>query len=181
MARCRGARHHRNAAGFSFLWTLLLVAFLGLGLTIGVEIDSTMVQREREQELLSIGRQFRAAIERYYQAQLPAGQREFPATLDELLHDNRAPGVTRHLRKVFVDPMTGKPEWGLVLIGGRIVGVHSLSDRAPVKQDNFELDELSFRHARKISGWVFAYSGKPREPGTPTPPSQTRGPASPGR
>jgi hypothetical protein len=169
MARCSKARRRRNEAGFSFLWTLLLVAFLALGVTVGVEVDSTLAQRERERELLSIGRQFRTAIGRYYETTLTAGRREFPATLDDLLQDNRAPGIKRHLRKVFVDPMTGKPEWGLVRVGGRIVGVHSLSNKVPIKQDGFDLEDMSFRGKPEVSGWVFAYSGKSQEAGASAP------------
>lgn len=161
MARCSDAVHYET--GFSFLWTLLLVAFLALSVTVGVEIDSTRVQRERERELLSVGRQFRAAIGRYYETQLPGGRHEYPATLDDLLQDHRSSGVVRHLRKVFVDPMTGHAEWGLVRMGDRIIGVHSLSDKAPIKQDGFEPEELGFVNKPKISDWVFAYSGKRKE------------------
>lgn len=143
--------------GFSYLWVLLLVAFMGLGLTVGVEVDSTAVQRDREKELLSIGRQFRIALGRYYETQVVAGKRDYPNTLDDLLRDNRVPGIRRHLRKIFVDPMTGKAEWGLVKVGGRIVGVHSLSERVPVKQDTFEAEEMSFRGKQKYAEWVFAY------------------------
>jgi hypothetical protein len=156
--------------GFSFLWTLLLVAFLSLGVTVGVEVDSTMSQRARERELLSVGRQFKAAIASYHESKLLAGRKEFPATLDDLLLDSRGPGVNRHLRKVFVDPMTGKAEWGLVRVAGRIVGVHSLSDKRPIKQDGFDVDEAGFRHKRMVSEWVFSYTGRPQDAGKPTPP-----------
>lgn len=144
-------------AGFAYLWVLFLVAFLGLSLTAAVEIDATNVQREREKELLSIGRQFRAAIGRYYETQLTAGRREYPAELADLLQDKRVPGIKRHLRQVFVDPMTGKSEWGLVKIGGRIVGVHSLSEKLPIKQDGFEADGANLRGKKKYSEWVFTY------------------------
>lgn len=155
--RFEGLRLRSPQHGFSYLWVLLLVAFMGLGLTVGVEIDSTAVQRDREKELLSIGRQFRTALGRYHETQMVAGRRDYPNTLDDLLKDNRVPGIRRHLRKIFVDPMTGKAEWGLVKVGGRIVGVHSLSGRVPVKQDGFEAEEMSFRGKRKYAEWVFAY------------------------
>ncbi len=147
---------HREA-GFAYLWVLFLVAFLGLSLTAAVEVDATNVQREREKELLSIGRQFRVAIGRYYETQLTAGRREYPAELADLLRDKRVPGIKRHLRQVFVDPMTGKSEWGLVKIGGRIVGVHSLSEKLPIKQDGFEADSANLRGKKKYSEWVFTY------------------------
>ena len=132
---------HRDEHGFAYLWTLLLVAFMGIGLTVGAEIYSTSVQRDKEKELLFIGRQFRDAIGRYYEGQLQGGARAYPVTLDELLQDTRSPGARRYLRKRFVDPMTGKPEWGLVIVAGRIVGVHSPSEKAPIKLDNFERSE----------------------------------------
>ncbi|MBW8900178.1 MAG: type II secretion system protein [Massilia sp.] len=126
----------RRTGGFTFIWVLLMVAVMGLGLTVIAELDSTAVQRDREAELLAIGRQFRTAIGRYVQARGGAGQTNaYPPSLEDLLQDPRVPGVRRHLRKIFVDPMTGKAEWGLVMMGGRIVGVHSLSERRPIKRD----------------------------------------------
>jgi hypothetical protein len=148
---------HGAQAGFSYLWLLLLVAFMGVGLTLAVEIDSTAVQRDREKELLAIGRQFRSAIERYHATRLSPGKHEYPATLEDLLRDNRVPGIRRHLRKVFVDPMTGKAEWGLVKVGGRIVGVHSFSEKMPIKQDGFEVQDVGLRGKTSYAQWVFAY------------------------
>lgn len=162
MTRCEAPRRPKLQRGFSLLWTLLLVAFLAFGVTLGVEMEATLSQRERERELLSIGRQFRAAIARYHDTPTATGQPEFPATLDDLLLDTRTGAARRHLRKVFVDPMTGRAEWGLVRIGNRIVGVHSLSEREPFKQDGFDADEPGFRGRRKISEWVFAYGGRPQ-------------------
>jgi len=157
-----GHKAKADACGFAYLWLLLLVAFMGLSLTIGVQFYSTSVQRDKEYELLAIGRQFRAAIGRYHETQRAAASGEnrggdYPATLDDLLKDNRSLSTQRHLRRVFVDPMTGKPEWGLLIVGGRIVGVHSLSDKVPIKQDRFEADDMGFRGKQKYSDWVFTY------------------------
>ena len=164
MTRCdRRAAKTTCAGGFAYLWVLLLVAFVGLGLAVAAEVDATAAQRERERELLSIGRQFSAAIARYHESRLVGGRREYPASLDDLLHDPRSPGMLRHLRKVFVDPMTGRPEWGLVRAGDRIVGVHSLSDRTPIKQGGFEPDELGFARRAKLSEWVFGPKPAPGE------------------
>jgi hypothetical protein len=147
----------RCEAGFAYLWTLMLVALLGVGLTVGAQIYATAAQRDKERELLAIGRQFRAALASYHDTQPGAGgQRAYPATLDDLLRDGRVPGMRRHLRKVFVDPMTGRPEWGLVRADGRIVGVHSLSDARPIKQDGFDADDAAFKGKHKYSEWMFA-------------------------
>jgi hypothetical protein len=130
---------------------------MGYGLTVVAEIQSTVSLRERERALLAIGRQFREAIRRYHETQATNTKKEYPASLDDLLKDPRYPGVKRHLRQIFVDPMTGQPEWGLVKIGERIVGVHSLSELKPIKQDNFELEDSQFRGKQKYAEWVFVH------------------------
>lgn len=147
----------RAQRGFTYLWVLLMVAFLGVGLTVAVEIDATAAQRDRERQLLAIGRQFQSAIGRYYESQLTAGKKDYPATLEDLLQDPRVPGLRRHLRKIFVDPMTGKAEWGLVKVGGRIAGVHSLSAKQPIKQDNFEPEHAGLRAKQHYNEWLFVY------------------------
>jgi type II secretory pathway pseudopilin PulG len=147
--------------GFTYLWVLFLVAFLGFGMTLVVESEVTATQRDKEKELLALGRQFRIAIGRYYEVQLQGGMHSYPASLDDLLLDGRSPGVRRHLRKIFIDPMTGKPEWGLVKIGGFIVGVYSLSGGTPIKQDGFDVEESLFRGKQKYSEWKFTYLADP--------------------
>lgn len=143
--------------GFSYLWVLMMVAFMGLGLTVATEIASTASQRDKEKELIAIGRQFQIAIGRYYESQQSTGRGEYPSSLEDLLKDNRVPGVKRHLRKIFVDPMTGKAEWGVLRIAGRVVGVHSLSEKTPIKQAGFEAQEMNLQHKKKYSEWVFTY------------------------
>lgn len=147
----------RYQYGFTYLWALLLVAVMGIGLSVAVEIDAVAAQRERERELITIGHQFRDAIGRYYQTQLTGGRREYPPSLEELLRDSRSPGIRRHLRKIFVDPLTGQAEWGLIRSGGRIVGVHSLSAREPIKQDGFLPEDIGLRGKKHIREWVFTY------------------------
>lgn len=147
----------RTVAGFAILWILLVVALLGLGLTAAVRVEATDVQRDRERALLSIGRQFRNAIASYYESQVAGRSREYPASLDDLLKDGRVPGVRRHLRQVFIDPMTGKAEWDLVIVGGRIAGVRSMSNAVPIKQAGFEAEDMGFAGKQKVSEWAFTY------------------------
>jgi type II secretory pathway pseudopilin PulG len=164
MNRCRQLlRSSTRAAfvsGFAYIWLLFVVAFMGLGLSVGAELNATSQQRDKERELLSLGRQFRQAIARYYETQPSpnaASQRQYPTSLEDLLQDSRSLAVKRHLRKIFIDPMTGKAEWGVYRSGGRVVGVYSLSDKEPIKQDGFEADDIGFRGKAKYSQWVFAY------------------------
>jgi type II secretory pathway pseudopilin PulG len=133
---------------------------MGLGLSVGAEFYATTQQRDKERELLAQGRQFRQAIARYYETQVSpnaVNQKQYPTSLEDLLQDSRSLAVKRHLRKIFFDPMTGKAEWGLYQSGGRVVGVYSLSDKEPIKQDGFEADDTGFRGKTKYSEWIFAY------------------------
>ncbi|MDR2166029.1 MAG: hypothetical protein LBO79_10545 [Zoogloeaceae bacterium] len=155
-SECLTTGKHRQT-GFSYLWVLLLVALMGVSLTVAVEVDSIVVRRDQEKALLAIGRQFQSAIGRYYESMPIDGRNEYPASLEDLLQDPRYPGTVRHLRRIFVDPVMGKAEWGLVKIGGRIVGVYSLSAKMPIKQANFEAEVSHFANARKYSDWIFAY------------------------
>jgi type II secretory pathway pseudopilin PulG len=136
---------------------LFLVAMLGVGLAIAGESWSLGARRDRERQLLAIGEEFRQALRGYHRAQLGGAARQYPADLEDLLRDNRFPGIHRHLRRVYRDPMTGKTEWGLVRRGGRIVGVYSLSQDKPLKQEGFEPQHAAFAGAEKYSDWVFTY------------------------
>ena len=141
--------------GFAYLWTLMLVAFLGVSLTIAADLYATALKREQERQLLFIGHEFRHALERYYTA---AGQQnQYPLTLEELLKDPRFPNTRRYLRRLYQDPMTGKAEWGLVVQQGRIVGIHSLSPQRPIKRDNFDDDDAGLANKTRYADWVFTY------------------------
>jgi hypothetical protein len=73
-----------------------------------------------------------------------------------LLKDARVPGLRRHLRQVYADPLTGKKEWGLVTDNqGFIVGVHSLSEAQPIQQVGFEPQLAQLEEAKSYRQWVF--------------------------
>lgn len=141
--------------GFGYIGLLILVAMMSAALAGAGEVWHTAQQREKERELLFAGGQFRRAIAQYY-ANTPGKARRYPLHLEELLRDPRHPGVMRHLRKIYLDPMTGKAEWGLVTgPGGEIYGVYSRSQDAPLKQAGFRLAEKDFEGKTKYSEWVF--------------------------
>lgn len=141
--------------GFGYVGLLILVAMLGIALAATGEIWHTAMQREREQELLFVGGEFRRAIERFH-ANTPGQARRHPLSLEELLRDPRHPGIRRYLRKIYLDPMTGSADWGLVTgPNGEIYGVYSRSEAAPLKQAGFRLVEREFEGRTKYSEWVF--------------------------
>lgn len=66
--------------------------------------------------------------------------------------------LKRHLRKVYMDPMTGKSNWGLVVQGDRILGVHSQSLDQPLKSANFDAADASFAAGNSYADWLFVYA-----------------------
>ena len=151
--------------GFTYLGLLIIVAVMGAGLAAFGEIYSHAAQREKERELLFVGEQFRAAIESYHRKS--PGASSYPKKLEDLVEDKRFPMPQRHLRKVFVDPVTGKAEWGLVEApgGAGIMGVHSLSEEKPIKSANFGTKQQEFETAESYKAWRFVYS--PAAPSQP--------------
>jgi len=170
-----------HQSGFTYLAVLFAVAIIGAVLGSTAVVWHAQVQRDKEQELLFIGHAFRNAISTYYE-QSPGANKQYPKKLEDLLEDKRHTRLTRHLRKIFVDPMTGSKEWGLVKgPGDSIMGVHSLSDRKPIKIGNFDEADREFRSAVTYADWKFEHVA-PAQPATPTPTGQPPGatPVSPG-
>jgi type II secretory pathway pseudopilin PulG len=144
--------------GYTYIGLLIFVAILGTGLAVAGTLWRTEVQREREAELLFDGQQIVRAITIFYE-RTPAGQRpRFPKDLAELLEDRRSPVTQRPLRRIYLDPMTGKPEWGLVPApDGGILGVYSLSEQAPLKRSGFPAPYDDFASAASYRDWRFVY------------------------
>ena len=156
--------------GFTYLGVLFFVVAFGLGLASVALVWRTAVQRDKEAELLFVGKQYRQAIASYYSS----GQREFPARLEDLLLDPRFPNVRRHLRRLYPDPMTGTTEWGLVKIGERIVGVYSLAPGVPLKEvPSGSPDEPPIGGA-SYSEWKFVVDPQDPGPGGSSPRSASR-------
>lgn len=150
---------------------MLLVVISLLGLLAGMAGSSwkTVVQRAKEEDLLWKGDQIRRAIGSYYefagagaknnQPGKQAKVKAYPESLEDLLEDPRALETTRHLRRLYPDPMTGE-EWEPIRnqSGGGIVGVRSRSELMPFKQQGFTDENKSFAAKSAYRYWAFIYT-----------------------
>lgn len=145
----------RRESGFTYLVLLAVVAAMGIVLATAGEVWHMTLKREKEQELLFVGDQFRRAFN-LYALNTPGNGSRYPQSLEALLKDPRYPGIQRYLRKIYADPITGSAQWGLIKgPNGEIFGVHSLSEDEPVKKSGFRLADAKFEGRSKYSDWVF--------------------------
>lgn len=149
-------RTTRSEGGFTYVGLLVAVVLLGVTLAATGELWRTAAKREREQELLFAGAQFRSAIASYY-ATTPAGKPRYPQALEDLLEDRRGPVARRHLRRIYPDPMTGQADWAVVEAPGGIAGVHSRSEAKPMKTGGFAPADAKLEGAERYSDWKFVF------------------------
>jgi type II secretory pathway pseudopilin PulG len=156
-ARTCGAGDPAGAAGFTYIGLLIAVVVLGIALSAVGMVWRTHAQREREQELLFIGRQFESAIASYYRSSA-GGIRQYPQDINDLLEDKRFPEPKHHLRRLYVDPITGDQDWTILRIEGLgITGIASSSQSVPLKKAGFPADEEAFKDAKCYCDWKFEY------------------------
>ena len=150
-------RPPRLSHGFTYLAILFAIAIMGIALAAAGGFWHIAQKREKERELLYVGNQYRQAIALYYERS-PGGGKQFPKTLENLLQDERQLTTQRYLRKLYRDPITNSKTWGLVEgPNNSIMGVYSLSEDAPMKQDNFEDRDKAFAGTVSYFDWKFVY------------------------
>lgn len=143
--------------GFSYVVVMFLVAFVAIASVRALENVRTAERREKEASLLWVGTAYRNAIATYHGGS-PGEQKTYPKKLKDLLYDERQANPNRPLRKLYRDPITGSPDWGLVKDAkGNITGVYSLSTEAPVKRAGFPPELAAFAGAQQYSDWKFVY------------------------
>lgn len=142
--------------GVVLLAVLVFILLTTLAASSLVVAHVTQVQREREEQLLFIGAQYRSAIGSYYNTIPPGGGRSLPQTLDMLLNDHRFAKPIPHLRRLYPDPITGQADWQLVMENGGIVGIRSRSGKTTLKKTNFAKGLEKFEGKDVYSEWVFS-------------------------
>jgi general secretion pathway protein G len=110
----------RSAAGFTLVELIVATAILAILSTMALPLARLSIKREKERELRYDLWQVRDAIDRYKDAadrqafQIKVGSEGYPPDLETLVNGVDVGGKKlKFLRKVPVDPMTGKTEWGL--------------------------------------------------------------------
>ena len=118
--------------GFGYLAVLFIAFILAIMAGTTYEQLETVMRRDKEQEWLFVGKQYQQAIASYYNNS-PNGLKELPNSLDDLISDRRFLRPMHHLRKRYIDPVTGADWLPLKNEQGRISGVVS-SSNTPVLQ-----------------------------------------------
>jgi general secretion pathway protein G len=114
------SRRRNGQAGLTLVELIVTVAILGILASAAVPIARFKVQRDKERELRYDLWQMRDAIDKYKDAadknafMTKVDSQGYPPDLEELVKGVDVQGKkVKFLRKIPVDPMTGKAEWGL--------------------------------------------------------------------
>src|ERR1700746_3694130 len=95
----------RREGGYILLSVMLLVTLMMLVLTIELPRIAQQIKREKEEELIHRGNEYRSAIRKFFRK---FGR--YPLSIDQLENTNNI----RFLRKRYKDPFTGKDDWRLL-------------------------------------------------------------------
>ena len=157
------SKHYNSQRGSVYFFVMFAIVAMSVSVTAAAKQWKTVVQREKEADLLARGIEIQDALRAYYSSkQKPVAQGPqnlgvapgwYPLTLEELTK-----GPKPFLRKVYKDPMTGE-DWVYVRdTAGRINGVHSRAKIAPIKQHQFPPKVVHFEGRTQYHDWVFQYS-----------------------
>src|SRR5258707_9886248 len=120
----RSSMKRRNQRGLTLVELIVSFTIMLILTQMAVPLARSKVRAERQRALTAATREMRAAIDRYkdmadlgYLGPQKAGTNNWPETLDVLVEGGKLPGPDgkkmRFLRRLPVDPFTGKAEWGM--------------------------------------------------------------------
>ncbi len=118
--KARRPARRRSERGFTLIELIVATTILIILTGMAVPLVQISVKRERERELRLALWTLRDAIDRYKDAadrgsfQTKVDSNNYPPDLDTLVKGVDVAGKKlKFLRKVPIDPMTGKDEWGM--------------------------------------------------------------------
>ena len=94
--------------GYLLLTVLVMIFLMLLALSVAAPRVAKQIQRDKEQEAVQRGLQYKRAIQLYYKK-----FGAYPTDLKQLENTNQI----RFLRKRYTDPITGKDDWRLIHMG----------------------------------------------------------------
>lgn len=112
----------RTGSGFTVAELVMVTAIVAILAAVALPTARFTMKRERESELRLDLRLMRSAIDDFKHLsdqgmiQVELGTEGYPKTLDDLVQGVSVVGQLtkrRFLRRIPIDPMTGKAEWGL--------------------------------------------------------------------
>src|SRR5215470_108299 len=95
----------KQERGYILLSIMLLMTLMMIALTIEAPRIAQQIKREKEEELIHRGNEYKVAIKKFFRK---FGR--YPMSLDDLTNTNNV----HFLRKRYVDPFTGKDDWRLI-------------------------------------------------------------------
>jgi general secretion pathway protein G len=115
-----GFAPRKPAHGFTLIELIVATAIMVVLTSMVIPLARLSIQREKERDLRYDLWMMRDAIDRYKDAadrgafQIKVGTEGYPPDLDTLVNGVDVGGKkVRFLRKIPVDPITGKAEWGM--------------------------------------------------------------------
>ncbi len=136
---------HKKQVGTTLLELLIAVSILTILVTTAVPVARYTIVRQKETELRRSLREMRTAIDRYKDTadrgviRVEIGSEGYPPDLNTLVNGVAvgANSRVRFLRRISLDPMTGRRDWGLRAVqddpdstswgGGNVFDVYSKS------------------------------------------------------
>lgn len=110
----------RAQRGVTLIELIITIAILSILVGVAVPTVRLAIKRDKERDLRRALWEMRDAIDRYKDAadrgafQIKVGTEGYPPDLETLVEGVDVQGKkVRFLRRIPIDPMTGKPEWNL--------------------------------------------------------------------
>jgi len=102
------AEQRAGEQGYFLLGAIVAVALVMIALSVAVTAEAFTLRREREEESARRANQYVRAIREYY-----LKFQHYPGSIEQLENTNNI----RFLRQRYVDPLTGKADYRLILVG----------------------------------------------------------------